>query len=160
MRRRGQLSWLWSVARDMFPRPAHCTSAATAAGFTRGGKPPSARHGCDSSEKRAGELITAAHLGVQAPSDTHVDVTCTVSREIIHTDVWECGCSTEDYLQACLKTEPILASAAAEAAAAADVQAAALAKVTSCREYYTFFHTNDLYTVEVSEASPSGSWIE
>lgn len=43
-------------------------------------------------------------------------------------DIREYGCSTEDYLQACLKTEPILASAAAEAAAVADAQAAALAK--------------------------------
>lgn len=71
----------------------------------------------------------------------------------IHTDVWECGCSTEDYLQACLKTEPILASAAAEAAAAADVQAAALAKVTDCCENYTSFCTNYLFTVKVSVAS-------
>lgn len=38
-------------------------------------------------------------------------------------------CSAEDYLQACLKAEPILAEAASAAAVAADTETAALAKV-------------------------------
>ncbi len=38
-------------------------------------------------------------------------------------------CSAEDYLHACLKAEPILATAAAAAAAAADASTAAAAQV-------------------------------